>query len=166
MLLNQPIQNVFVQLTESLNQLTNAEYSQPSKILFNASIGQHVRHIIELFLCLENGYISGVVNYEKRKRDYKLETDKNFAIQLLKEIYHRIDRPDIDLLMETEDYENASGVVTIRSNYYREIAYNLEHSIHHMALIRVGINEVSSIVLPDQFGVAYSTIKFRQQCAQ
>lgn len=166
MLLNQPIQNVFVQLTESLNQLTNAEYSQPSKILFNASIGQHVRHIIELFLCLENGYISGVVNYEKRKRDYKLETDKNFAIQLLKEIYHRIERPDIDLLMETEDYEDASGVVTIRSNYYREIAYNLEHTIHHMALIRVGITEVSSIVLPDQFGVAYSTIKFRQQCAQ
>ncbi len=166
MLFKQPIQNVFVQLTESLNQLTNAEYSQPGKILFNASIGQHVRHIIELFLCLENGYISGVVNYEKRKRDYKLETDKNFAIQLLKELYHRIDRPDIDLLMETEDYEDASGVVTIRSNYYREIAYNLEHSIHHMALIRVGINEVSSIVLPDQFGVAYSTIKFRQQCAQ
>ena len=95
MLFKQPIQNVFVQLTESLNQLTNAEYSQPGKILFNASIGQHVRHILELFLCLENGYISGVVNYEKRKRDYKLETDKNFAIQLLKEIYHRIERPYI-----------------------------------------------------------------------
>lgn len=166
MLLKQPIQNVFVQLSESLHQLTDAEYSQPSKILFNASIGQHVRHIIELFLCLEKGYETGTVNYEKRKRDYKIETDKNFAAQLLKEIYHRLDRPDIDLVMEAEDYEDVSGVVAIRSNYYREIAYNLEHSIHHMALIRVGINEVSSIVLPDQFGVAYSTIKFRQQCAQ
>ena len=166
MLLKQPIQNVFVQLSESLHQLTDAEYSQPSKILFNASIGQHVRHIIELFLCLEKGYETGTVNYEKRKRDYKIETDKNFAAQLLKEIYHRLDRPDIDLVMDAEDYEDVSGVVAIRSNYYREIAYNLEHSIHHMALIRVGINEVSSIVLPDQFGVAYSTIKFRQQCAQ
>ncbi len=70
MLLKQPIQNVFVQLSESLHQLTDAEYSQPSNILFNASIGQHVRHIIELFLCLEKGYETGVVNYEKRKRDY------------------------------------------------------------------------------------------------
>ena len=87
MLLKKPIQNVFVQLTESLHRLTSTEYTQPSKILFNASIGQHVRHIIELFLCLETGYETGVVNYEKRKRDYKIETDKDFAIQLLKDIY-------------------------------------------------------------------------------
>jgi hypothetical protein len=166
MLLKQPIQNVFVQLTESLNQLTNDEYVQPSRILFNASIGQHVRHIIELFLCLEKGYESGVVNYEKRKRDYLIETNKELAVQLLKDIYHRLERPNVDLVMEAEDYEDKAGVVSIPSNYYREIAYNLEHTIHHMALIRVGINEVSSIKLPQEFGVAYSTIKYRLQCAQ
>lgn len=166
MLLKKPIQNVFVQLTESLHQLTAIQYTQPSKILFNANIGQHVRHVVELFLCLENGYATGVVNYEKRKRDYKIESDKDFAIQLIKDIYHRLERPNIDLLMEAEDYEEVSGVVAIPSNYYREIAYNLEHTIHHMALIRVGINEVSSLVLPDEFGVAYSTIKFRKECAQ
>lgn len=166
MLLKQPIQNVFVQLTESLNQLTNDEYVQPSRILFNASIGQHVRHIIELFLCLEKGYESGVVNYEKRKRDYQIETNKELAVQLLKDIYHRLEKPNIDLVMEAEDYEDKAGVVSIPSNYYREIAYNLEHTIHHMALIRVGINEVSSINLPQEFGVAYSTIKYRLQCAQ
>ena len=166
MLLKQPIQNVFAQLTESLNQLTNIEYTQPCKLLFDASIGQHVRHIIELFLCLEIGYETGVVNYEKRKRDYKIETDKEFAIRLLKDIYHRLERPNLDLIMEAEDYEDVAGVVVIPSNYYREIAYNLEHTIHHMALIRVGINEVSSIELPEEFGVAYSTIKYRQQCAQ
>jgi hypothetical protein len=166
MLLKQPIQNVFVQLSETLNQLSNDEYVQPSKILFNASIGQHVRHIIELFLCLEKGYESGVVNYEKRKRDYQIETNKNLAIQLLKDIYHRLERPNADLVMEAEDYENTAGAVMIPSNYYREIAYNLEHTIHHMALIRVGINEVSRIELPQEFGVAYSTIKYRQQCAQ
>ncbi|WP_276500371.1 hypothetical protein [Terrimonas pollutisoli] len=166
MLLKQPIQNVFVQLSESLHQLSDAEYSQPSKILFNASIGQHVRHIIELFLCLEKGYETGVVNYEKRKRDYQIETSKGIAAELLKDIYHRIDRPNIDLVMEAEDYEDSETVIAIPSNYYREIAYNLEHTIHHMALIRVGINEVSAIQLPDDFGVAYSTIKFRKQCAQ
>jgi hypothetical protein len=166
MLLKKPIQNVFVQLTESLHQLTAAQYTQPSKILFNASIGQHVRHVVELFLCLENGYATGVVNYEKRKRDYKIESDKDFAILLIKDIYRRLERPNINLVMEAEDYEDISGVVAIPSNYYREIAYNLEHTIHHMALIRVGINEVSTLVLPDEFGVAYSTIKFRKECAQ
>jgi hypothetical protein len=166
MLLKHPIQNIFVQLSESLNQLTEAEYSQPSTILFSATIGQHVRHIIELFLCLENGYETGTVNYEKRKRDYMIETDKNFATSLLKDIYRRLNRPNKDIVLEAEDYSDVAEIVAIPSNYYREIAYNLEHTIHHMALIRVGINEVSSITLPTEFGVAYSTIKFRQQCAQ
>ena len=166
MLLKQPIQNVFVQLTETLNHLSDDEYRQPSKILFNASIGQQVRHIIELFLCLEKGYETGVVDYEKRKRDQQIEINKDFAIQLLKDIYHRLERPNVDLVIDAGEYENSSGVVAIPSNYYREIAYNLEHTIHHMALIRVGINEVSVIELPPDFGVAYSTIKYRQQCAQ
>jgi len=166
MQLKQPIQNVFAQLTETIKQLSDDEYSQPSKILFNASIGQHVRHIIELFLCLEKGYETGVVNYEKRKRDYEIETNKDFAVQLLNDIYHRLEKPNADLVMEAGEYENLTGVVSIASNYYREIAYNLEHTIHHMALIRVGINEVSAIELPKDFGVAYSTIKYRQQCAQ
>ena len=166
MLLKKPIQNVFLQLTESLQQLSGQEYVRPSRTLFHASIGQHVRHIIELFLCLEKGYESGVVNYEKRKRDYRIETDKDFAIQLLKEIYNRIEKPNIDLEMEAEDYDDGPAAVVIPTNYYREIAYNLEHTIHHMALIRVGINEVSTVMLPQDFGVAYSTIKYRKECAQ
>jgi hypothetical protein len=166
MLLKEPIQNVFVQLSESLNLLQDAEYIKPSKLLFNATIGQHARHIIELFLCLEKGYSEGVVNYEKRKRDHRIETDRKLAIQLLKDVFHRIERPNIDIFLETEDYEDRITTVSIPTNYYREIAYNLEHTIHHMALIRVGINEVSSIELPEEFGVAFSTIKYRKECAQ
>jgi hypothetical protein len=166
MLLRKPIQNVFVQLSESLNQLEDSEYIQPSKILFNATIGQHARHIIELFLCLEKGYNEGVVNYEKRKRDHRIESDRKLAIQLLKDIYHRIERPNTELTLETEDFEDSVTTVSIPTNYYREIAYNLEHTVHHMALIRVGINEVSTVVLPDEFGVAFSTLKYRKECAQ
>jgi hypothetical protein len=166
MMLTQPIQHVFVQLSETLNQLSNEEYTRSIKILMNATIGQHVRHIIELFQCLEKGYNSGLVNYEKRTRDYRIETDKDFAAVLLKDIYTHIEKPNKEIFLEAEDYCDSTETVNIPSNYYREIAYNLEHTIHHMALIRVGINEVSSVVLPDEFGVAYSTIKYRQQCAQ
>jgi hypothetical protein len=166
MLLKNSIQNTFIQLTESLNALTDAEYSQPCEALFQASVGHHVRHIIELFLCLEKGYETGVVNYEKRKRDYKIETEKDFAIGLMQEIYHRVERPNIDLVLRAEDYEDGTVLIEIPTNYYREIAYNLEHTIHHMALIRVGINEISNVVLSQEFGVAYSTIKYRQECAR
>src|SRR5512138_2296493 len=100
MTLTQPIQHVFVQLSETLNQLSNEEYTRSSKILMKATIGQHVRHIIELFQCLEKGYDTGLVNYEKRKRDYNIETNKQFAIDLLKEIYRNIEKPNKEIIME------------------------------------------------------------------
>jgi len=165
-MLKQSIQHVFVQLSETLNQLSNKEYVQPSTLLLNATIGHHVRHIIELFQCLVKGYEEGAVNYEKRKRDYEIESNKELASSLLKNIYQSIERPNKEIILETEDYGDTMQVVSIPSNYYRELAYNLEHTIHHMALIRVGVNEVSSVVLPEEFGLAYSTIKYRQQCAQ
>jgi len=166
MILKNPIQQVFVQLSQTLSELNDDEYRQPSKVLLNATIGQHVRHIIELFQCLEKGYNDGIVNYEKRKRDYQIETDKDLATLLLKEIYQNIERSNREIFLEAEDYCGSTEIVSIPSNYYRELAYNLEHTIHHMALIRVGINEVSAVRLPEEFGVAYSTVKYRQQCAQ
>jgi len=166
MILKQSIQQVFVQLSESLNELSKDEYRQPSKVLLDATIGEHVRHIIELFQCLEKGYDTGIVNYEKRKRDHELEINKELASFLLKEIYQNIDKPNKDILLEAGDYCDPMEIVSISSNYYRELVYNLEHTIHHMALIRVGINEVSSVRLPEEFGVAYSTVKYRQHCAQ
>ncbi len=166
MQLQQAVNNVFVQLAETLNQLSQQEYAQPCKTLFNNTIGQHVRHIIELFQCLESGYEGGVVNYEKRKRDKAIENDKEFAATLLKDIYQRLEKSDKVLTLEATYDDHATEPIRINTNFHREIAYNLEHTIHHMALIRVGINEISTIRIPEDFGVASSTVKHRNQCAQ
>ena len=160
------INHSFDQLTYSINQLTPEQYSKPCKILHESSIGQHVRHIIELFQCLEKGYESGLVNYEKRERDRNIETQSKLANSLLNEIVSNMDRLDKPLLLETFFDDISQEPFFIQTNYYRELAYNLEHTIHHMALIRVGVEEVSQIRLRDDFGVAFATIKYRKQCAQ
>ncbi len=67
--LQKAVHQVFIQLSDSLNQLGQDQYSRPCKNLSGNTIGQHVRHIIEMFQCLETGYLSGEVDYEKRKRD-------------------------------------------------------------------------------------------------
>ena len=89
MQLQQAVNNVFVQLADTLQQLSHEEYVKPCNTLFNNTIGQHVRHIIELFQCLENGYDSSMVNYEKRPRDIAIETNKEFAAQLLQDIFKK-----------------------------------------------------------------------------
>ena len=166
MQLQKAIGNVFVQLSESIQQLSDEQYKQPSNILFNATIGQHIRHIIELFICLNQGYETGLVNYEKRKRDYRIETERELAIELLHSIYTSINKADRNIMLEVSYDEHSNDTIVIHTNYYREIAYNLEHTVHHMALVRVGINEVATIELPAEFGVASSTIKYRKACAQ
>ncbi|HWK02527.1 MAG TPA: hypothetical protein VNS58_02780 [Puia sp.] len=176
MQLYRAVQNVFGQLAGSLCQLSPEEYRNPCETLSGHTIGQHVRHIIELFQSLENGYTAGIVNYEQRKRDKAIENDPDLACRLLTRILTDLARPDKPLLLEASYADAApgssgssrsSGPMTLSSNYYREIAYNLEHTIHHMALIRIGIRDTGSrLVLPEEYGIASSTLQYRRECAQ
>jgi hypothetical protein len=164
--LKEAIKNVFGQIDTVLHSLSGEEYSRQSNLLFKATIGQHVRHIIELFVELDKGYESGTVNYEKRKRDNKIETDKYFASLLLEDIINKVGKKDKTLVLETGFTNLAEDVICMNTNYYRELAYNIEHTIHHIALIRVGINELSTITADENFGVAPATIKYRKACVQ
>ncbi|MBN8852165.1 MAG: hypothetical protein BGO55_00270 [Sphingobacteriales bacterium 50-39] len=161
------VQSIFGQLAGSLCQLKAGEYCSPCSSLSGHTVGQHVRHIIELFQALEHGYDRGTVNYEKRKRDKAIETDSVLACRLLQQIGEGLDRPDKDLLLEATYDEQGSASLVIPTNYRREIAYNLEHTIHHMALIRIGIRELDSLlILPEGYGIASSTLNYRRECAQ
>jgi hypothetical protein len=135
-------------------------------LLSNASIGQHTRHIIELFLELEIGYESGDVNYDTRRRDNEIETRRGCAIERLSAIASRIDREGKPLTLVADFGSDDNTVCRIPTNYHRELLYNLEHTVHHMALLRIGINAVSEVELPGNFGIAVSTIKYRNLCAQ
>ena len=166
MQLRQNIEPVLNQLAESLSLLTDNEYTQKSILLNGSSIGGHTRHVIELFQCLINGYENGLVNYEHRKRDLEIETNKKIACSLLTTIACVIHMPNKILNLQGFYSETADDECAIDTNFYRELIYNLEHTIHHMALIRVAINEVSNINLPENFGVASATIQYKKLCAQ
>jgi hypothetical protein len=165
MLIQKTTREVLEQLVLSVSALSEADYVKSCPSLMNHSIGQHVRHIIELYQCLENGYCSGLVDYDSRKRDEEIETDKRLAISLLKIIADQIDKLNKELVLNS-DFGSDEMTVPISTNYFRELAYNLEHMIHHMALIRIGIREVSKLELPAEYGVAPSTLKHRKQCVQ
>ena len=145
-----------------LEQLPGDTYTAACNELSNATIGQHTRHIIELYQCLLAGYDSGVVNYDERKRNKLYEHAREEAIAVIKEILNELVRPDKTLQVIC----GAEEPVTISSNYYREVLYNLEHCIHHQALIRVALITSEVVTVSDEFGVAPSTIQYRKECAQ
>lgn len=163
--------SVFIKSVEALSglvimlqQLRNsASYNNPCEALSNATIGEHTRHIIELYQCLLNGYPEGKINYDDRKRNKLYENDTVAAIAVIKEIQQNMQQPDkpVNIFCGTAD-----DSVCIESNYYREVLYNLEHCIHHQALIKVALLTIKNINIDSGFGVAPSTLQYRQQCAQ
>jgi hypothetical protein len=166
MKLQTPITLLFEQLGHSVEKLTDEQYCFPAAVLSQATIGQHLRHIIEFFLELNKGYETGSVNYDKRQRDHRIETDRLFAIQKLHEVLDGLPRPDKNLTLVASLTPENNSQHEFKTNYNRELLYNLEHTVHHMAFIRTGIEAVSVIQLPVQFGVAESTLQSRKVCAQ
>jgi len=164
--LKYPIQELLLQLQDVLENLSDKQYAAPVDLLSGATIGQHVRHIVEFFQELARGYDEGTVNYDRRNRNHVLEINRCLTIHLLADTALAMDRPDKDLVLVAHLSTTDAEPVVIRTNYFRELLYNIEHLVHHMALLRIGINEVSKIELPGHFGVAASTLKFRQTCAQ
>ncbi|MCU0439963.1 MAG: hypothetical protein MUC49_18920 [Raineya sp.] len=152
------IKNTVQELIDVLAQLNTQEYIRPEISLSNATIGQHTRHIIELFQCLINEYSLGTVNYDKRKRNKEIENNLSVAVTALQEIQNDINQSNKEIVVH---YELAGEEVIIQSNYYRELMYNLEHCIHHQALIKVALLNMPHIRINDTFGVAPSTIKHR-----
>ena len=163
------VYNLFAQQLKSLhNLLQNLDelhFRMESPLLGNASIGQHVRHTIELAQALLTGYQIGEVNYDKRKRDIQIETDTLLAQSILTDIICEINLSDKELQLILTD-NNTGNETKIATNYFRELAYNTEHTIHHMALIKVALREMQLEIVDEQFGVAPSTLKHRQTINQ
>jgi hypothetical protein len=157
------INNNLDELIDLLKQLSNDEYTEPCLHLTNASIGDHTRHIIELFQCLENQYESGIVNYDKRERNIQIQTDTDFAIQQIVFIQNNLDKENKKIVLQQQIEGNE---IQTESNYHRELLYNFEHCIHHQALIKVAVLQHATISLNENFGVARSTIEYRNQCVQ
>jgi len=157
------LNKILSELTDLLGQLTDEMYSEPCAELSNATIGEHTRHIIEMFLCLLRQYESGIVNYDLRERNCQIQTDTKFAGSAIEYIQNNLEKEnkkiDLQQIIECEE-------IRIESNYKRELLYNLEHCIHHQALIKVAILKCRSATISDNFGVARSTIEYRNQCAQ
>jgi uncharacterized damage-inducible protein DinB len=165
--LNKAVFKLLTQITEAVKQLEDSQYAEPLPILSQSSIGQHVRHVIEMYECLLDGYEAGIVNYELRKRQKSLETLKDAAIKRIEELINKIGNlEDKTLELELNFDEKSTDFTRLNSNFYRELAFNIEHTIHHMALLKIGLKEIGTNSIHPNFGIASSTVKFRTQCAQ
>ena len=148
-----------------MDQVKDDDFAKPIEALSGSSIGQHIRHTIEFFLCLMDGANKGELNYDNRKHDKFIEQDRKLALSVIKSIDAFLSKDLENHPMDLVANYNVEGVEEVRipSSFLRELAYNMEHTIHHMALIKIGVKELGSYIqLPEHFGVASSTVRYQK----
>lgn len=146
-------------------------YQAPLDILSGSTIGQHSRHIIEFYNCLleqSSGTPDPVISYARRRRDHLIESQPDHAIRYVEEICEKLNALDISMNCRLDSTEHGQDDLLIQSTIGRELIYNIEHTIHHLAIVKIALKSVlPSLELPEHFGVAPSTIRHRQEaCAQ
>ncbi|MCB0506469.1 MAG: DinB family protein [Cyclobacteriaceae bacterium] len=164
--LSQATSSILDQVAFVIEQIEEEDYTKPVDVFNNSTIGQHFRHTLEFFQCLMEGYEKGVVSYDKRNHDKRIETDRVLALDLISRTRDFANSCDMQKPLELEvNYEHSGeGDVVVNSNMAREITYNIEHAIHHMAIIKIGLQVVCPYVeLPYGFGVAVSTLRYHNE---
>jgi len=165
-----PHTKVLQDLKNLLIQMDSNSFCFENKTLFGSSIGEHFRHIIEFYLCCLSQKSTDCVNYDLRNRDKQLEVNINKGIETidrllvsLNQINEHDNTPLIMTTLPEDEKEKNTGVQT---SFFRELTYCMDHCIHHQSLIKIALLEQKLIHLIDpNFGVAFSTQLYRNQCA-
>jgi hypothetical protein len=127
----------------------------------SGSIGEHVRHCLDHVAALVCADPSGSLSYDQRERGTALETDPAQAlrcIQLLRikvavgRWSARLDEP----IGVVSTIERGGPPLVSMSTLARELAFVLNHTIHHQAMIGL-LASMHGRAVPDGFGFAPST---------
>lgn len=157
-------------LKQVLTDLPASHYAGAQDVMSGASVGQHVRHLLEFYQCLLDQCSRQEVNYSLRVRDMELEQSAVMATRTCDALIGRLKQiqGDQPLTLHMDDLDITAETVAVPSSLARELIYCVEHAIHHMAIIKIGIMQQDPrFQLPEGFGVAPSTIRYRaSQCAQ
>jgi uncharacterized damage-inducible protein DinB len=164
MTLTDACSNILSQLTDLVHQIRESDFVRPAETLSYSTVGQHLRHTLEFFICFEHGFEKGLINYDKRAHDKLIETDKFVALNAIKRILKFVNNVDDKALKLEVGYDlERETFLTIDTTATRELVYNIEHAVHHMAIMKIGIREIAPYIqLPPDFGIAASTIRYKE----
>jgi uncharacterized damage-inducible protein DinB len=156
---------ILSQLDALICGISDEDFAKPSTALGGSTIGQHIRHTLEFFACLERGFHDGIISYDRRAHDKALETDRSLAMNSIRGIQdfvrHKLNNRS--LILEAGYLRDSDASCSIPTTCQRELAYTIEHAIHHMAIIKIGLREVAPYLsIVENFGVAASTSRHKE----
>ena len=133
-----------------------------------SAVGPHLRHCVDHFILLLDGWRSGHVDYDARLRDRRLEQDPRAVTAALDRIassLEAIGRGDLAReLTVTQSAAPGCPPASSLSRLERELVFLSGHTIHHIAIM-VFAARAAGVEVPAQLAVAYSTETYRESLA-
>jgi len=154
---------VVQQINHVLEQLEPHEYRRQLPEFEGSSLGQHFRHILEFFQCLESGVRSGTVDYAARERNLLYEDNPNLTSAAFETFADALPTLRIFDPVEVRAEFGGQERPSYPSTVGRELLFVYDHAIHHLAIIKIGLLCQFPHVRADRdLGVSPSTIKARE----
>lgn len=144
-----------------LNSITDEQYSDCSIPPYYSSIGNNMRHVLDVFACVFDGIDKGEVDFSSRARNELAQQKTAFGIDYFNEIIkklHALNPTDFDSIIKVSD-DLGTGKFTANYTLGSALIQAHSHAIHHFASIGFIIHQLG-IELPDaDFGYNPTTPK-------
>ncbi|MFT4939512.1 MAG: hypothetical protein ACI88A_002555 [Paraglaciecola sp.] len=136
---------------------------------FSGSAGAHMRHILDHYIALKDGMLSGTVDYNKRHRFSEVEKSPAAAMQMWLEIEHWLERicqlsAHMPLMVSCETSLQQTQNSITQSTLARELVFVSSHAVHHFSLLAV-IASLQGRESDNNFGMAPATVSHMRRQA-
>ena len=149
-----------------IESLTPETYQYRAKPIVASTIGEHFRHILDMYFALIEGLPEQQVDFNRRRRGASVESDLCVAREELQSIRAWLlglaENDDAPINMISEVTLGDTSTVQIRSSLARELIFTSSHAVHHYALIGV-IAKMQDVTVDNSLGLAAATATYQRQ---
>ena len=144
-----------------------AAHALPQGPRLAGPVGAHLRHVIEHHEALVFPTAPGVVDYDSRVRDRRVETQPALAALRLLALRQALAGWQVESLNQPVHVRGLAGSTgawpfVMPSTRGRELAFVASHAVHHFALLKAHCEQIG-LNLPAHFGVAPATVAYQLQ---
>ena len=125
-----------------------------------STVGAHFRHVFDHVNALLAGLHGGIVDYDQRARDPRIEQDRAHALahaRRLGALLRGLGDGKGPLRVLQDSGERGARAVA-DSTWARELQFVIAHTVHHHALIGL-LLRIQGVAVDASFGVAPSTLR-------
>lgn len=155
------------QMIGFIGGLTEDDYQYQASPWFESSIGQHLRHIADLYLAIHRDVEGEIIDYDSRRRGALIETRRQAGLQELDCIRQwllQLDESSFSrtVTINTEVCLSRQHSEKLVSTLGRELCFAASHLTHHLALMVV-IAKMAGKSVDPRLGVAPATASYTRQ---